>query len=92
MISRHDIAMDGQISFTEFKKIFEASEEVSNVGLTKQDSLYRPIIAPITPMLPTEKKPLMAKQTSQNMGSLKEMASAGDQSAVEEIIESERDP
>ena len=44
MISRHDIAMDGQISFTEFKKIFEASEEVSNVGLTKQDSLYRPII------------------------------------------------
>ena len=43
-------------------------------------------------MLPTDKKPLMAKQTSQNMGSLKEMASAGDQSAVEEIIESERDP
>ena len=59
MISRHDIAMDGQISFAEFKKIFEENEQVSNVSLTKQDSIFKPLMQPVTPALPSQKQKLM---------------------------------
>ena len=42
IISTHDITKDGQVSFIEFKKIFEENE------LNDQDS---PLIFPVTPLL-----------------------------------------
>jgi len=52
MIAAQDIEKDEQISFQEFKKMFEVDTTVSSINLTKQDSVFRPLILPKTPLLP----------------------------------------
>ena len=52
MIAAHDIEKDEQISFQEFKKMFEVDTTVSSINLTKQDSVFRPLILPKSPLLP----------------------------------------
>ncbi len=60
MISVHDIAKDGQVSFSEFKKIFEEDQEVTRLELTQQDSKFCPLVIPMTPSLPPKEHRLSA--------------------------------
>ncbi len=60
MISVHDIAKDGQVSFSEFKKIFEEDQEVTTLELTQQDSKFCPLVIPMTPSLPPKQRKLSA--------------------------------
>lgn len=61
MIDKYDFNMDGQVSFQEFKMIFaQDKSDSSKIGLTMQDSMFRPLLQPVTPTLPTQKQKLMS--------------------------------
>ena len=45
MIEAHDIAMDGQVSLDEFKRIFnQNANDERKIDLVKQDSILNPLV------------------------------------------------